>query len=101
MRILCRNSAVWSLAPVCLALTDEAGGRCHGVQTNILMSVPQCCLIHVVAWTKAQPCPASIARRLSDRKSTRLNSSHGYNSYAGFCLEKKKSITTSHRHLTH
>src|SRR2546429_5033963 len=25
-----------------------------------------------------------------DRKSTRLNSSHGYISYAGFCLKKKK-----------
>src|SRR2546429_4507031 len=29
-----------------------------------------------------------------DRKSTRLNSSHGYISYAVFCLKKKK-----HRHL--
>src|SRR3989449_7100730 len=27
-----------------------------------------------------------------DRKSTRLNSSHGYISYAVFCLEKKKKI---------
>src|SRR5687768_18331913 len=27
-----------------------------------------------------------------DRKSTRLNSSHGYISYAVFCLKKKKSI---------
>src|SRR2546422_5252257 len=26
-----------------------------------------------------------------DRKSTRLNSSHGYISYAVFCLEKKKN----------
>src|SRR2546429_6738231 len=26
----------------------------------------------------------------ADRKSTRLNSSHGYISYAGFCLKKKK-----------
>src|SRR5256884_5005226 len=26
-----------------------------------------------------------------DRKSTRLNSSHGYISYAGFCLKKKKT----------
>src|SRR2546422_8509298 len=26
-----------------------------------------------------------------DRKSTRLNSSHGYNSYAVFCLKKKKN----------
>src|SRR2546422_2888090 len=27
-----------------------------------------------------------------DRKSTRLNSSHGYISYAVFCFKKKKSI---------
>src|SRR2546422_10432869 len=27
-----------------------------------------------------------------DRKSTRLNSSHGYISYAVFCLKKKKTI---------
>src|SRR5256884_5538278 len=33
-----------------------------------------------------------------DRKSTRLNSSHGYISYAVFCLKKNKtsSSTTSH-----
>src|SRR3989449_5130849 len=30
------------------------------------------------------------APRLRDRKSTRLNSSHGYISYAVFCLKKKK-----------
>src|SRR2546429_4588481 len=30
------------------------------------------------------------ARSLPDRKSTRLNSSHGYISYAVFCLKKKK-----------
>src|SRR5687768_17695894 len=29
-------------------------------------------------------------RRRLDRKSTRLNSSHGYISYAVFCLKKKK-----------
>src|SRR2546422_1341506 len=28
-------------------------------------------------------------RRVGDRKSTRLNSSHGYISYAVFCLKKK------------
>src|SRR2546422_3542328 len=35
---------------------------------------------------------ATIALRLAqqDRKSTRLNSSHGYISYAVFCLKKKK-----------
>src|SRR2546422_11568349 len=30
------------------------------------------------------------SRSASDRKSTRLNSSHGYISYAVFCLKKKK-----------
>src|SRR2546422_4363793 len=30
-------------------------------------------------------------RFLEDRKSTRLNSSHGYISYAVFCLKKKKT----------
>src|SRR5205809_1837625 len=29
--------------------------------------------------------------RLEDRKSTRLNSSHGYISYAVFCLKKKNT----------
>src|SRR2546429_5983347 len=29
-----------------------------------------------------------------DRKSTRLNSSHGYISYAVFCLKKKKKTST-------
>src|SRR2546429_3739355 len=30
-----------------------------------------------------------------DRKSTRLNSSHGYISYAVFCLKKKKMMITA------
>src|SRR2546422_1591850 len=30
-------------------------------------------------------------RRAEDRKSTRLNSSHGYISYAVFCLKKKNN----------
>src|SRR2546429_861171 len=32
-----------------------------------------------------------------DRKSTRLNSSHGYISYAVFCLKKKKGRSSSER----
>src|SRR5712675_3104327 len=31
-----------------------------------------------------------VALHVEDRKSTRLNSSHGYISYAVFCLKKKK-----------
>src|SRR2546422_8452549 len=32
-----------------------------------------------------------------DRKSTRLNSSHGYISYAVFCLKKKKHSTKDYK----
>src|SRR2546429_2051125 len=48
-------------------------------------------------WAKAEPViPRADKRtrktilRTRDRKSTRLNSSHGYISYAVFCLKKKK-----------
>src|SRR5687768_18038852 len=34
--------------------------------------------------------------RALDRKSTRLNSSHGYISYAVFCLKKKKKKNKQH-----
>src|SRR2546429_3601229 len=33
--------------------------------------------------------PGRVSRSSTDRKSTRLNSSHGYISYAVFCLKKK------------
>src|SRR2546429_6216272 len=36
-----------------------------------------------------------------DRKSTRLNSSHGYISYAVFCLKKKKNTDWSCNTLAH
>src|SRR2546429_425263 len=39
---------------------------------------------------KARPPFASTEANWTDRKSTRLNSSHGYISYAVFCLKKKK-----------
>src|SRR2546422_2183000 len=42
--------------------------------------------------------------RRADRKSTRLNSSHGYISYAVFCLKKKKkkrkTLQVVHRSMT-
>src|SRR2546429_2935896 len=56
-----------------------------------------------VDWSKAQHArfpnlklsTTAISLRLpQDRKSTRLNSSHGYISYAVFCLKKKKTRST-------
>src|SRR2546429_5247098 len=38
----------------------------------------------------------TVLAHTRDRKSTRLNSSHGYISYAVFCLKKKKIHHTPH-----
>src|SRR2546422_7218646 len=43
-----------------------------------------------------------MLQRLRDRKSTRLNSSHGYISYAVFCLQKKNTRSyTSHGYISY
>src|SRR2546429_5576336 len=39
-----------------------------------------------------------VGRHAADRKSTRLNSSHGYISYAVFCLKKKNKQDTFARY---
>src|SRR2546422_6815346 len=44
--------------------------------------------------------PARLRERVRDRKSTRLNSSHGYISYAVFCLKKKKRDISRYGPLT-
>src|SRR2546422_3707255 len=57
---------------------------------------------HPRAEDRRHRCADGFARRIrhtsasADRKSTRLNSSHGYISYAVFCLKKKKK----QRHVT-
>src|SRR2546422_1689151 len=44
---------------------------------------------------------ALVRAAIAVRKSTRLNSSHGYISYAVFCLKKKKTQkTTPHHHYS-
>src|SRR2546422_6920576 len=44
--------------------------------------------------------PSELASLIRDRKSTRLNSSHGYISYAVFCLKKKKKQTRGPDYMT-
>src|ERR1041385_9442987 len=44
--------------------------------------------------------PATFRHRVPDRKSTRLNSSHGYISYAVFCLKKKQKQKTENNMAT-
>src|SRR2546429_4309988 len=61
-----------------LPLTDKIAART--ALTNFFLH------IHPVRVRRPDGCEG----KSSDRKSTRLNSSHGYISYAVFCLKKKK-----------
>src|SRR2546429_4383543 len=60
--------------------------------------------IAIVKAVQAAVCPLNTRNGATaigalDRKSTRLNSSHGYISYAVFCLKKKKKKKTlRHQH---
>src|SRR2546429_3770009 len=67
----------------------------HFCSLSTLQTRLNCRMSRTIApFTKACPprlCPLPIKQ--TDRKSTRLNSSHGYISYAVFCLKKKKKFT--------
>src|SRR5687768_1600004 len=70
----------------------------RGLSVGAVVSAPAVVLSLVLDWnligtSLAITLPAVVYTML-DRKSTRLNSSHGYISYAVFCL-KKKSLTLS------
>src|SRR2546422_9554047 len=60
--------------------SDESQRFCRQTQLPV---APKILLTH--GFIRLFPQPAEV-----DRKSTRLNSSHGYISYAVFCLKKKK-----------
>src|SRR3712207_7460873 len=56
------------------------------------------------AEVRADPFPSVVGaeaspRSASDRKSTRLNSSHANISYAVFCLKKKKNTLKPDKHI--
>src|SRR2546429_5829489 len=58
--------------------------------TTLFRSPPRCSFAKTIIYEMHV---AGFTRHPRDRKSTRLNSSHGYISYAVFCLKKKKNIT--------
>src|SRR2546422_6713288 len=62
------------------------------------VSPPSSTNFTTVARAPAGASPEGIAPT-EDRKSTRLNSSHGYISYAVFCLKKKKITENSSRYI--
>src|SRR2546422_8522576 len=61
----------------------------HSNRTNTLLTVNDS-LTEKARFIFGRCLQAAYPARCGDRKSTRLNSSHGYISYAVFCLKKKK-----------
>src|SRR2546422_7619345 len=59
----------------------------------LLLAMAERDLAHLLIEGGAAAAGKAAAQRARDRKSTRLNSSHGYISYAVFCLKKKKKKT--------
>src|SRR2546430_12479567 len=60
--------------------------RARGLSRGSDLAMPK---VHTAARVRVPP---------TDRKSTRLNSSHSQISYAVFCLKKKKYLHQSHLH---
>src|SRR5205809_6250205 len=61
---------------------------------NLLMSWRRVVLAFTITFVSALvvfTLPRFVIENARDRKSTRLNSSHGYISYAVFCLKKKNT----------
>src|SRR2546422_4469507 len=67
-------------------LKTEILGRKAGALTQILGRLPK---LDPASKKEVGAAANALKRGFEDRKSTRLNSSHGYISYAVFCLKKK------------
>src|SRR5256884_1498653 len=88
--------------PVALAFVAMPGAQCAPQSTDMLDKIVAQEQAEIESLRQYSPVVETYIqiRRpdKQDRKSTRLNSSHGYISYAVFCLKKKKkaiSTTTS------
>src|SRR2546422_7570030 len=73
--------------------------RSPGAMTPLYVSpVPAGRSVSFVPLRKKDPV-REVVNVSIDRKSTRLNSSHGYISYAVFCLKKKKEHQRERHHV--
>src|SRR2546429_9354508 len=109
------SSLALSLSYICLLLTsflffffnDTATTEIYTLSLHDALPISRSCqatpreygrgseTAHIEVRGRLQPARRRAGEPASrDRKSTRLNSSHGYISYAVFCLKKKKMNTT-------
>src|SRR5687768_18277278 len=70
------------------AIAPRVNGARRWLNLGVSIQPSEFAKFALIVWT------AALA---VDRKSTRLNSSHGYISYAVFCLKKKTSRNTQKR----
>src|SRR2546429_6732449 len=73
-----------SREPVALRPIEKRHGRTFGELPRHQLGVENLCRQRILG-------REGLQLLAQDRKSTRLNSSHGYISYAVFCLKKKKN----------
>src|SRR3989449_7843544 len=74
--------------------------RSHDERAHVAPAVVDRALNIIYPPQRLQRAEHAERHLLVDRKSTRLNSSHGYISYAVFCLKKKKKQPTSQERVS-
>src|SRR5438445_7370824 len=90
------RSSLHDALPISSPSTGDLRQREHSAQESSIQSTLSSVSVRVV-WAASLSSllrlfgPPVSALNRSDRKSTRLNSSHANTSYAVFCLKKKKS----------
>src|SRR3989449_5714252 len=88
-----RRRAVPQPAPALMRLAPGAEGIASAPGRSTALDIRDVLPSPVTSWkspgSPGRPSTAYLGP-VRDRKSTRLNSSHGYISYAVFCLKKKK-----------
>src|SRR5687768_18428525 len=80
---------------------DTATTEIYTLSLHDALPISGGCGLPVKRWWKRAPAAEAKKRFTGDRKSTRLNSSHGYISYAVFCLKKKKTKNRTEKESTY
>src|SRR2546429_5419844 len=86
-----RDVAVTGVQTCALPICLGEFGSCSKQEVRMKGKLVSVLPLFFVVLASAVPAPA----QQTDRKSTRLNSSHGYISYAVFCLKKKNKREVS------
>src|SRR5687768_18098102 len=85
------NTEIYTLSYTTLFRSKRAKNEDEGITVVVLITLATMAFFCVAVFLALSKKHDAEVLPLADRKSTRLNSSHGYISYAVFCLKKKNS----------